>query len=216
MQTSQPADPATRQLTFGDVAIVYDDRVLTPRPWTAAQSAWAAEAAAEAPSGPILELCSGVGHIGLLAMKSTGRRGVLVDIDPVACDFSRGNIAVAGLSEMVEVRQRPVLECLELGESFPLVVADPPWVPSHDIGRFPDDPELAIDGGDDGLALARDCVRTIDRCLHPDGAAVVQLGTVAQADDLGDWMADEGFELSTTEVRTFGGSGVLMLLRRTA
>ncbi|QIX27111.1 methyltransferase [Nocardioides sp. JQ2195] len=216
MQTSQPADPTTRQLTFGDVAIVYDNRVLAPRPWTAAQSAWATEAADEVPSGPILELCAGVGHIGLLAMKSTGRRGVLVDIDPVACEFGRGNAAVAGLSELVEVRQRPVVDCLDSGERFPLVIADPPWVPSQHVGRFPEDPELAIDGGTDGLTLARACVSTIDQCLHPDGAAVVQLGTVAQADDLGDWMADERIDLATTEVRTFGESGVLMLLGRPA
>ncbi|KQZ70692.1 RsmD family RNA methyltransferase [Nocardioides sp. Root151] len=211
MRTSQT--PAARQLTFGDLTIVYDERVLEPRPWTAAQSAWAAELALAVPPGRLLELCTGAGHIGLLAIASTGRDGVLVDIDAVACDFAAGNAAVAGLAERVEVRRRPVDDCLDADEVFPLVIADPPWVPAVHTDRFPEDPLVAIDGGDDGLALARACLLTIDRCLHSDGLAVLQLGSVAQADDLGDWMVGE-VDLIASEVRAFGKRGVLVLLRR--
>ncbi|WP_235735502.1 methyltransferase [Nocardioides alcanivorans] len=213
MQISQPSGSSTRQLAFGSLSIAYDDRVLEPRPWTAAQSAWAADLAHDVPPGPLLELCSGAGHIGLLAVETSGRNGVLVDIDPVACDFARANAAVAGLADLVEVRERPVDDCLAVGERFALVIADPPWVPASQTGRFPEDPLLAIDGGGDGLDLARDCVTTIDRCLHPQGAAVLQLGTVGQVDDLGEWMAGR-LDLATTEVRMFGDRGVLAVLRR--
>ena len=48
-------------------------------------------------------------------------------------------------------------EVLAPDERFALVIADPPWVPRAETGRFPEDPLLAIDGGDDGLDLARAC-----------------------------------------------------------
>ena len=46
---------------------------------------------------------------------------------------------------------------LDPHERFAVVIADPPWVPRADTGRYPEDPVLAIDGGDDGLDLARAC-----------------------------------------------------------
>src|SRR5436189_110702 len=52
----------------GGLVFLHDERVLSPRPWTEAQSAWARELLEVVPDGPVLELCSGVGHIGLLAL----------------------------------------------------------------------------------------------------------------------------------------------------
>src|SRR3954470_22156804 len=66
-------------MTFGDLPIEYDDRVLEPRAWTALQAEWAADLLEEAPPGPVLELCSGAGHIGLLAVSRQRRRLVCVD-----------------------------------------------------------------------------------------------------------------------------------------
>ena len=63
-------------------------------------------------------------------------------------------------------------------ERFAVVIADPPWVPRADTGRYPEDPVLAIDGGDDGLDLARRCWALADRHLLEGGSAVLQLGTV--------------------------------------
>ncbi|MBI2244007.1 MAG: methyltransferase, partial [Nocardioides sp.] len=59
---------APETMGFGPLRITFDGRVLRPRPWTAAQSEWAAEILADAPAGPVLELCAGAGQIGLLAV----------------------------------------------------------------------------------------------------------------------------------------------------
>ncbi|MGH3353063.1 MAG: RsmD family RNA methyltransferase [Nocardioides sp.] len=209
---------ATRSTIFGSLTIQYDDRVLTPRRWTTAQSAWAAEMGHDGPPGRLLELCTGAGHIGLLALETGSRDGVLVDIDPVACQFARANAEAAGLAERVEIRHSPIGSCLSDREMFAVVVADPPWVPDTQTDRFPGDPLTAIDGGTDGLDLARECLRTIDACLHPNGAAVLQLGSVAQASLLGEWMGEQRdpLDLMVDEVRVFGDRGVLLLLRRPA
>ncbi len=62
------------QMDFGHLRIAYDARVLTPRPWTEAQSTWAAEVMTDAPEGPVLEVCCGAGQIGLLAISRVARR----------------------------------------------------------------------------------------------------------------------------------------------
>lgn len=166
---------------FGTVTIEYDDRVLRPRAWTELQSRWAAELLADAPAGPVLELCSGAGHIGLLTAALTGRDLVAVDLNPAACYFTALNAEGADLAARVEVREGRLEEQVGAGELFALAAADPPWVTSAEVGRFPEDPLLAIDGGDDGLAVARACVAACTGHVVPGGSLLLQLGTAAQA-----------------------------------
>jgi release factor glutamine methyltransferase len=158
-----------RVARIGSLDIAYDERVLRPRPWTAAQSQWAAELLAHAGPGPVLELCTGAGHIGLLAILDNERHLVAVDADPVACDYARANAAAAGLADRVEVRHAMLHEALAADERFPVVVADPPWVPSARTTEHPEDPVLAIDGGEDGLAIALGCLEVAAVHLEPDG-----------------------------------------------
>jgi release factor glutamine methyltransferase len=174
----------TDQLTFGSLTIAFDDRVLRPREWTAAQSSWAADLMTTAPGGTVLELCAGAGHIGLLAVATSGRRLLCVDANPVACDYARANALAAGLADRVEVREGRLQDVLGPDELFPVIIADPPWVPREQTGRYPEDPLTAIDGGEDGLDVARACLAVIEEHLTPGGSAVFQVGTRAQVDAL--------------------------------
>lgn len=197
-------------MTFGPLEIVFDERVLRPRPWTADQSRWAAELLLSAPDGPVLELCSGAGQIGLLTIALAPRALVCVDLNPAACELTRRNADSAGLGDAVEVREGRIDEVLVEREGFALVVADPPWVPSADTALFPEDPHLAIDGGDDGLDVAWACVEAASTHLLPGGTAILQLGTAAQADAVHAGLGRYG-DLVLTDVRN-GERGVLVRL----
>ena len=202
-------------MTFGPLRIDHDERVLEPRPWTAAQSYWAAEIASSAPAGPVLELCCGAGQIGLLAVLGSGRQLVCVDADEVACDFARANAMAAGIAERVEVRCGRLEEVVGEHETYPLVIADPPWVPRSQTGQFPQDPLTAIDGGHDGLDVARACLDVVSRHLAPGGAAVLQLGTAAQAERLDEQHLRDDETLRLVEVRQHP-RGVLVRIDRPA
>jgi release factor glutamine methyltransferase len=169
-----------RYLEFGPIVVAYDERVLQPRRWTLAQSQWAVELAAGSPPGPILELCAGAGHIGLAAAVLSGRSLVQVDIDEVACRFARANAERAGRAD-VEVRNAPLPVALEADERFPLVVADPPYVPTSATDRFPEDPPLAIDGGGSGLDLVQQCLEVAAPHLAPGGHLLLQVRGLPQA-----------------------------------
>ena len=202
---------ATKQV--GELAFSYDHTVLEPRPWTAIQAEWAAALAEDAPPGPVLELCCGAGHIGLLTALCSGRDAVLVDVGESAVRFADLNAAqVRGTGPRVEIRHGDMREAVRPGEMFPLVVADPPYIPSSGTGRFPADPLLAIDGGDDGLDLARICLEVTGEHLLVGGVLVLQLRDEDQAAALTP-MA-RGLGLVDPEVRAVAGHGALLALRR--
>ncbi len=211
MQTTEP-----RTTSFGTLRIDFDERVLEPRAWTQAQSQWAAGLLDEVPEGPVLELCAGAGHIGLLAVAASGRRLVMVDVNPVAVEYATANAERNGLGDRVTVREGDMREVMADGETFALVVADPPWVRSSDLRRFPADPTVAIDGGDDGLALAWLCLDVIGAHLAPGGAAVLQLGPGQDVAVSAEITAGRWPGLVAGAVREHGERGCLLEIRRPA
>jgi methylase of polypeptide subunit release factors len=199
---------------FGGLAVRFDRRVLRPRHWTTAQSYWAAGLLARSPDGPVLELCAGAGHIGLLAVMQGPRHLVMVDADPVACAYARRNAAAARVPGTTEVRLGPLDAVLGPRERFVGVVADPPWVTSAETGRFPEDPLTAIDGGGDGLDVAWLALEVAAAHLVDGGWVLLQLGSTAQATLLGERLHDADLGLRPAEVREYDGRGVLVQLVR--
>lgn len=192
---------------FGGLRIGYDARLLQPRGWTVAQSLWAHDLLATLPPGPVLELCAGAGQIGLRAIHGTDRPLLCVDDNPAAGDHIALNAAAAGLEPQVTVRQASLERALADDEQFALVIADPPWVPRARVQSFPEDPVHAIDGGPDGLAVARLCLEVARDHLLPGGAILIQVGP-GQSEQL----AGELDDLDLREVRHHGDRGELLHL----
>ena len=201
-----------RRTTFGGLTIDYDATVLEPRDWTLLQSDWAAELMGRVPAGPMLELCCGAGHIGLEAVRRASRRLVQVDVCATACDFALRNAESAGLTDRVEVRCADLTEVAATNEHYPLVLADPPYLPSDRIGTIPEDPTLAVDGGPDGLALLRRCIDVIDAVLLDGGVGLVQVAGIAQAMDLAPLLGDG---LGIAEIREHDPQRAVLAIERT-
>jgi methylase of polypeptide subunit release factors len=204
-----------QSLDFGGLTIAYDDTVLEPRPWTAGQSEWAAALAVGSPAGTLLELCCGAGQIGLLAVHREPRDLVMVDLSADACRLARRNVEAAAPRCRVEVRQGDLATVLDPQERFVGVLADPPWVPSADTGRFPEDPLTAIDGGAAGLDLAWRCLDVAAARLEPGGWVLLQLGDLRQVEAVEKKVADAGLGLTLVETRTYGDRGVVAHFRST-
>lgn len=199
---------------FGPLVIAFDDRVLRPRSWTTVQSEWAAELAADLPPGPILELCSGAGQIGILAAVLTGRPLIQVEADGTAVDFARQNADAAGIGERIEIRHARLQDAVGAGERFSLILADPPYLPTADIGRFPEDPVVAIDGGDDGLTLIRDCLAVADSHLVDDGLCLMQVAGPPQVAAVADITEADWPRLKMDSSRTVDSERAVALIRR--
>lgn len=197
-------------IRFGPVDIEHDDEVLEPRPWTLAQSEWAAQL----PAGPMLELGCGAGHIGLAAAALSGSTLVQVDTSEAACRWAASNAAAAGLADRVEQRWGEIEDVLRPDERFAVVIADPPYVKSSDVEELPEDPEHAIDGGEDGLDLVRTFLRAAEQHLAPGGSIVLQLGAPLQIDAVASWLSRaDAPDLAVVERRVVDDDRSLALLQ---
>jgi methylase of polypeptide subunit release factors len=175
VQIISPLNSSARRCRFGPLVVDYDEQVLSPRPWTFEQSQWAVELAATAPPGPIVELCAGAGHIGLAAAVLADRDLVQVEADPRAAHYAMQNAARAGWAGRTEIRSRPLQVALPAGELFELMIADPPYLRTAEISRWPEDPTSAIDGGADGLELVRACLTVAGEHLTATGQLLLQV-----------------------------------------
>lgn len=208
-------DGSTEVAQFGELRIHWDRRVLRPRPWTTAQSHWAAALSPYCPDGPILELCCGAGQIGLLAASLTGRSLIQVDRDPVAAAYARRNAASTGIAS--EVRTASLTDALADDERFGLVILDPPWVASALVAQHPEDPVGAIDGGFDGTDQLVVGLGVALRHLEQGGHVVAQLGDEDQVEvvrALLDGAGGREAHWAVLEVRDYRPGGLLLDIGR--
>ncbi len=199
------------KMTFGPLVVTFDERVLRPRAWTMLQASWAAELAAEVPPGPILELCSGAGHIGQAAAVLAGRRLVQVDVDPHACALAEANAAANVTGTPVEVRCGDLGAVLSADERFPVVLADPPYLSRDEVDDWPLDPAHAIDGGPDGLDLPRRCLAVAGAHVTADGVVLLQTRGREQVELLAPDLGAAGLVL--VDVRAWDDQRAVALLR---
>jgi methylase of polypeptide subunit release factors len=190
-----------RPTTFHGLRIAHGAGVLEPRPWTALQSRWGRALLDVVPGGPVLELCCGAGQIGLAAVAGTNRRVVLVDRSARACAWAHHNAVANGMAERTEIRRGDLAEVLGPHERFPLILADPPYLPSSEVPAWPDDPPLAVDGGADGTTVCRTALAVAARHLLPGGSVLLQAHGARQVRRLRPVAAAAG--LSLVELREF-------------
>lgn len=197
-------------MRFGPVEVAFDGTVLRPRPWTLAQSEWAAELAA---GDVMLELGCGAGQIGLAAAAFSGSPVVQIDRDPVACRWAGRNAAGNGYGHLMEQRCGTADQVLADGERFGVVIADPPYVPSSEVMLYPEDPSGAIDGGADGLEGARSFLAPLVAHLGPGGSVILQARGAEQVGRIEGWLDEPASPpLVVVEVRNYGENRALARL----
>lgn len=158
---------------FGPIEVRWDADVLAPREWTLLQSIRAARRLLSTTAGPIAELHAGAGHIGQATAAWSDRTLVQVDDDPGCCAWAARNATDNGIRSTIVCARVDALPLRD--EQFALVLADPPYVPTDEVARFPLDPRHAIDGGTDGLDGLRVCLPAAARLLRADGVLVLQV-----------------------------------------
>ncbi|MDT2020497.1 peptide chain release factor N(5)-glutamine methyltransferase [Methylocella sp. CPCC 101449] len=164
-----------------DLAISPD--VLDPRPdtETLVQAAVTACRARRDEPLRILDLCTGSGAIlAALLSEFPNATGLGTDISPAACAIARQNLEATGLAARGEIRIADWADGI-VGP-FDLVVSNPPYIETSALaGLDPEvrhfDPQLALDGGPDGLTAYRAIATALPKLLATDGDKGRGLGT---------------------------------------
>lgn len=131
--------------------------VLIPRPDTECLVSWANEILIQLTQPACLDLGTGSGAIALAIKSECPSCEVIgVDISAAALEVARLNSRCLELP--VEWREGSWFEPV-IGRRFPLIVANPPYIPDNDShlleGDLPAEPQHALRGGPDGLACLR-------------------------------------------------------------
>jgi len=144
------------------------------------------QTAPRTPSGRVLDLCCGSGIQGLVATRY-GRSVVAVDLNPRAVRFTRFNAQLNGARDH-EVRLGSLYAPVE-GERFDVILANPPFVPSPEMG-------LAFrDGGVRGESILRQIVAGATDHLSDTGRLCIVTDLVdisGYADKLRGWWGEAG------------------------
>ena len=171
---------------------------LVPRPETEALVDIGIEILAGLPGPRLLDLGTGTGCIAISLLAELPRASaVAVDLSADAIAVAQHNAERHRVDERIEFRRGSWFDPLAPGERFDLVVSNPPYIETAEIGRLDievreHDPVLALDGGPDGLAAYRSIAQAAPRFLVPGGALLLEIGW-QQAEPVSDLLAAQGF-----------------------
>jgi ribosomal protein L3 glutamine methyltransferase len=158
----------------------------------------------------ILELCTGSGCLSI--MMADAFPNAIVD----AVDISTDALAVAERNirdYQLEGRVNPISS--DLYENVPfkkydMIITNPPYVNSASMASLPQEylrePQIALDGGADGMDLVRKIVAGAAERLTPNGILMVEIGNEAE-------YAEAAFgHLGLTWLTTSAGDDMVFLL----
>ena len=110
----------------------------------------------------VLDVGTGSG-VNMIALAKTitdtnSTQFIASDIDPRALQYAEANFAINGIQE-VDLRQRDTLEGMsqEYGK-IDVIFTSPPWYPGEIYYPEAFKPQLAVDGGQDGLSFYRELI----------------------------------------------------------
>lgn len=144
---------------FYGLDFVVDRRVMIPRHETELLVQLALERARRKTSPVIVDVGTGAGVLAItLAHHLSDARVIAIDISREALDVARLNAQRIGVDAHIEFIESDLLECLTT--PFDVLVANLPYIPRARFDELPREirafePRLALDGGEDGLAVFR-------------------------------------------------------------
>jgi release factor glutamine methyltransferase len=202
----EPLQYITGEAAFREITVRVDPRVLIPRPETevlvgevlaavgggtgaggggvTGRGTGTGRGAGGATGGQItgVDIGTGSGAIALsLLEEGAFARVVATDVSPGALEVAASNAVLLGLEERLELRRGSVWEPIGEGERFHVIVANPPYVmESERAALMPEvrdhEPESALFGGEDGLAVIRELVSGAPSHLHAGGLLALEVG----------------------------------------
>ena len=177
-----PAAYITNQAWLGTYAFYVDERVIVPRsfiaelvpqqfsPWI--EDPWAVE--------HVLELCTGSGCLAIMMADAFPNSVVdAVDISVDALAVAEQNIREYKLEGRVNPIQSDLYQNVPF-KKYDMIISNPPYVNSDSMSKLPEEylrePQIALDGGADGMDLVRKIVTGATERLAPNGILMVEIG----------------------------------------
>ncbi len=181
--------------------------VLVPRPETEILVEAALDLLPPESEARVLEIGTGSGAVALaLAHERPGIRLTATDLSAAALELAGRNADELRMAERIHWVQGHLFEPVE-GETFDLVVSNPPYVAESQRAELPPEllhePSEALFAGPDGTELLRELVEGVSGVLAPAGALALELSP-EQAPRVADWCRARGLH-NVSERRDLSG-----------
>jgi ribosomal protein L3 glutamine methyltransferase len=128
----------------------------------------------------VLDLCTGSGCLAILASRSFPNARIdAVDISTDALEVAARNLADYALGDRISLHRGDLFKPLG-GNRYDLIISNPPYVDAEGMAALPREcrfePELAFDGGADGLDIVRRILNEAGKHLTPQGGLLCEIG----------------------------------------
>ena len=128
-----------------------------------------------------VDICTGSGCLAVLAAKFFPNAAVdAVDLSADALEVAKLNLAEHDVADQVTLFQGDLFTPLA-GRRYDLIITNPPYVDHAALAAFPAEfraePEMAHDGGEDGLDLVRTILTQAADHLNPGGGLLCEIGS---------------------------------------
>lgn len=207
-----PAAYITNEAWLGTYNFYVDERTIVPRSYIAELipnyfAPWVND-----PEGisNILELCTGSGCLAIMMADAFPDAQVdAVDISAGALEVAKRNVDTYGLQDRVALIQSDLYTSVP-PKKYDLIITNPPYVNSGSMKKLPQEylhePQIALDGGADGMDLVRKIVAGAAERLTDDGLLIVEIGNEKE-------FAEAAFgHLGLTWLTTSQGDDMVFLL----
>ena len=152
--------------------------VLIPRDETEILVRKAIEIIKENDFEDVLDIGTGSGCIACTIAKRTNATVLGVDISSDALRIALDNVTALGINNRAIFRKSDLFEKLREGETFDVIVSNPPYIPfgtelSKEVMQ---EPEIALFAEENGLAIYRRIIEQAPQYLNLDGYLMFEIG----------------------------------------
>ncbi|HKL30304.1 MAG TPA: HemK2/MTQ2 family protein methyltransferase [Natrialbaceae archaeon] len=136
------------------------------------------------PDDLVLDVGTGSGFVAGRIAEETGARVIGSDLNPHACRRARERGVPVVRGNLTE----PFVD-----GAFDVVTFNPPYLPTDPETEWDDWMEVALSGGETGLAVVEPFLASVGRVLAPDGVVLLLASSLAGVEAVVELAVDGGF-----------------------
>jgi release factor glutamine methyltransferase len=142
----------------------------------------------------VIDVGTGSGFVAATIATETGATVIGTDLNPDACRQAR--------ERGVEAIRADLLDPFA-SSSVDVVVSNPPYLPTDPDEAWSDWMEVALSGGESGLAVIEPLLADVGRVLRPGGAVLMLVSSLTGVEDVVGLAADAGFSAAVVAEESF-------------
>ena len=154
------------------------------------------------PGDRVLDVGTGSGYVAERVAQETDAAVIACDVNPHACARAAG----AGLPTV-----RADLTTPFVGESFDLVVFNPPYLPALPDAAWSDWLETALTGGETGREVIERFLDDVGRVLVASGEVLLLVSTVSGVEEIVEYAGGRGFSAAALTDVAYPGETLTVL-----